>query len=108
MVPTIKVLVTFTKFEEIEPVDEFKTPLSSPTSSGYESPAAATTDFTNSSSSSSWFRRSRSNKDGGSSKSKTLQETTTYLDRKCSRGKFCGKKFSKTTNRLNFVCKYVK
>nr|BAF00937.1 hypothetical protein [Arabidopsis thaliana] len=74
VVPTIKVLVTFTKFEEIEPVDEFKTPLSSPTSSGYESPAAATTDFTNSSSSSSWFRRSRSNKDGGSSKSKTLQD----------------------------------
>lgn len=70
MVPTIKVLVTFTKFEELENVDEFKTPLSSPTASGYESPAAAAaTDFTN-----SWFRRSRSNKDGSSSKSKTLQD----------------------------------
>lgn len=67
MVPTIRVLVTFTKFEELEPADEFKTPPSSPTASGYESPAAAT-DFTNSSS--SWFRRSRSNKD----KSKTLQD----------------------------------
>lgn len=64
-------LVTFTKFEEIEPTDEFKTPLSSPTASGYESPATAS-DFTNSSS--SWFRRSRSNKDGSSSKSKTLQD----------------------------------
>ncbi|KAL1197208.1 hypothetical protein V5N11_012747 [Cardamine amara subsp. amara] len=70
VVPTIKVLVTFTKFEELENVDEFKTPLSSPTASGYESPAAAATDFTNS----SWLRRSRSNKDGSSSKSKTLQD----------------------------------
>ncbi|XP_060212593.1 uncharacterized protein LOC132640147 [Lycium barbarum] len=31
IVPTIRVLVTFTKFEELEPVDEFSTPLSSPT-----------------------------------------------------------------------------
>ncbi|ESQ37252.1 hypothetical protein EUTSA_v10002447mg [Eutrema salsugineum] len=69
VVPTIKVLVTFTKFEELEPA-EFKTPPSSPSASSgyYESPAAAT-DFTN-----SWFRRSRSNKDGSSSKSKTSQE----------------------------------
>ncbi|KAG7583184.1 Ankyrin repeat [Arabidopsis suecica] len=72
VVPTVKVLVKFTKFEEIESVDEFKTPLSSPTASGYESPAVATSDFTNSSS--SWFSRSRSNKDGSSSKSKTLQD----------------------------------
>lgn len=31
IVPTIRVLITFTKFEELQPVDEFSTPLSSPT-----------------------------------------------------------------------------
>ncbi|KAH7691552.1 Ankyrin repeat domain-containing protein 13 [Dioscorea alata] len=31
IVPTIRVLVTFTKFEELQPQDEFATPLSSPT-----------------------------------------------------------------------------
>ncbi|CAH2052856.1 unnamed protein product [Thlaspi arvense] len=75
VVPTIKVLVTFTKFEELEPADEFKTPPSSPTGSssgGYESPATATTDFSNGSA--SWFRKSRANKDGTSSKSKTMQD----------------------------------
>lgn len=71
MVPTIKVLVTFTKFEEVDPADEFKTPPSSPTATcGYESPA----DFTNNASSSSWFRRARSNKDGSSRKSQTMQD----------------------------------
>ncbi|XP_077227581.1 uncharacterized protein LOC143860687 [Tasmannia lanceolata] len=30
IVPTIRVLVTFTKFEELQPMDEFSTPLSSP------------------------------------------------------------------------------
>ncbi|XP_018491212.2 uncharacterized protein LOC108861758 isoform X2 [Raphanus sativus] len=73
VVPTIKVLVTFTKFEEVDPADEFKTPPSSPTSSssGYESPAEST----NASSSSSWFRRARSKKDDGSCrKSQTLQD----------------------------------
>ncbi|XP_042514069.1 ankyrin repeat domain-containing protein 13C-like [Macadamia integrifolia] len=30
IVPTIRVLITFTKFEELQPVDEFSTPLSSP------------------------------------------------------------------------------
>ncbi|KAK6915333.1 Ankyrin repeat domain-containing protein 13 [Dillenia turbinata] len=30
IVPTIRVLVTFTKFEELQPIDEFSTPLSSP------------------------------------------------------------------------------
>lgn len=30
IVPTIRVLVTFTKFEELHPVEEFATPLSSP------------------------------------------------------------------------------
>ncbi|MBA0725134.1 hypothetical protein Golax_021742 [Gossypium laxum] len=49
VVPTIRVLVTFTKFEELQPVDEFSTPLSSPTT-GRESPAVTH------SSGSSWFQ----------------------------------------------------
>lgn len=30
LVPTIRVVITFTKFEELQPVEEFSTPLSSP------------------------------------------------------------------------------
>lgn len=30
IVPTIRVIVTFTKFEELQPIEEFSTPLSSP------------------------------------------------------------------------------
>ncbi|KAK6914250.1 Ankyrin repeat domain-containing protein 13 [Dillenia turbinata] len=47
VVPTIRVLVTFTKFEELQPLDEFATPPSSPT--GRESPSMVQ-------SSSSWFQ----------------------------------------------------
>lgn len=50
VVPTIRVLVTFTKFEELQPLDEFATPPSSPTASGRESPSGAQP------SSSSWFQ----------------------------------------------------
>lgn len=50
VVPTIRVLVTFTKFEELQPLDEFSTPPSSPSASGRESPAVTH------SSSSSWFQ----------------------------------------------------
>ncbi|KAM7256281.1 hypothetical protein ACFE04_012022 [Oxalis oulophora] len=50
VVPTIRVIVTFTKFEELEPIDEFATPPSSP-NAGRESPAVA-----QSSSNSSWFQ----------------------------------------------------
>ncbi|KAL2485440.1 Ankyrin repeat family protein [Abeliophyllum distichum] len=50
VVPTIKVLVTFTKFEELQPLDEFSTPPSSPTAAGRESPTVMNP------SSSSWFR----------------------------------------------------
>ncbi|KAJ4969220.1 hypothetical protein NE237_015921 [Protea cynaroides] len=50
LVPTIRVLVTFTKFEELQQPDEFCTPPSSPHSSGRESPAAMQP------SSSSWFQ----------------------------------------------------
>ncbi|GLT52303.1 hypothetical protein SLA2020_256510 [Shorea laevis] len=49
VVPTIRVLVTFTKFEELQPEEEFATPPSSPTA-GRESPAVTH------SSSSSWFQ----------------------------------------------------
>ncbi|KAA3480610.1 ankyrin repeat domain-containing protein 13C-like isoform X2 [Gossypium australe] len=49
VVPTIRVLVTFTKFEELQPVDEFSTPPSRPTT-GCESPAVTH------SSGSSWFQ----------------------------------------------------
>ncbi|OIT07953.1 PREDICTED: ankyrin repeat domain-containing protein 13C-like [Nicotiana attenuata] len=50
VVPTIRVLVTFTKFEELQPLDEFSTPPSSPTPSGKESPPEQQP------SSSSWFQ----------------------------------------------------
>ncbi|CAI9776958.1 unnamed protein product [Fraxinus pennsylvanica] len=50
VIPTVKVLVTFTKFEELQPLDEFITPPSSPTNGGGESPAVM------GSSSSSWFQ----------------------------------------------------
>ncbi|KAL2506468.1 Ankyrin repeat family protein [Abeliophyllum distichum] len=50
VIPTVKVLVTFTKFEELQPLDEFLTPPSSPTNGGGESPAVMQ------SSSSSWFQ----------------------------------------------------
>ncbi|KAL2932833.1 Ankyrin repeat domain-containing protein 13B [Bienertia sinuspersici] len=58
VVPTVRVLVTFTKFEELQPIEEFSTPPSSPTSSSYETPPVATSSSSSSSSSSnsSWFR----------------------------------------------------
>ncbi|CAI0436764.1 unnamed protein product [Linum tenue] len=53
VVPTIRVLVTFTKFEELQPLEEFATPPSSPCPAlgGRESPG-----MTQSASSSSWFQ----------------------------------------------------
>ncbi|CAA3023772.1 ankyrin repeat domain-containing 13C-like [Olea europaea subsp. europaea] len=50
VVPTIKVLVTFSRFEELQPLDEFSTPPSSPTAAGRESPSVLNP------SNSSWFR----------------------------------------------------
>lgn len=77
VIPTVRVLVTFTKFEELQPVEEFSTPPSSPTassSSSYETPPVTA----NSSSSSSWFRwmkapyhRSTSTSDSSSSNNRT-------------------------------------
>lgn len=49
VIPTIRVLVTFTKFEELQPLDEFITPPSSPTATDHNLPATT-------SSSSSWFQ----------------------------------------------------
>ncbi|XP_031121311.1 ankyrin repeat domain-containing protein 13C-like [Ipomoea triloba] len=49
VVPTIRVLVTFTKFEELQPLDEFQTPPSSPTAPGMESPTVVQP-------STSWFQ----------------------------------------------------
>lgn len=49
VVPTIRVIVTFTKFEELQPSEEFSTPPSSPTRS--KSPAVVTQ-----STSSSWIQ----------------------------------------------------
>ncbi|KAA8527948.1 hypothetical protein F0562_035183 [Nyssa sinensis] len=75
VVPTIRVLVTFTKFEELQPVDEFSTPPSSPTIAGRESPAMMQ------SSSSSWFQwitapyhRPSSSNAGSSRKIENIQD----------------------------------
>ncbi|KAF5738518.1 ankyrin repeat domain-containing protein 13C-A-like [Tripterygium wilfordii] len=77
VVPTIRVLVTFTKFEELQPVDEFSTPPSSPTAVGRESPAVTQQP----SSSSSWFQwikapyhRPSSSGNGSSSKIDNIQD----------------------------------
>eukprot|EP00268_Persea_americana_P067904 TRINITY_DN9398_c0_g1_i1.p1 TRINITY_DN9398_c0_g1~~TRINITY_DN9398_c0_g1_i1.p1 ORF type:complete len:151 (-),score=26.95 TRINITY_DN9398_c0_g1_i1:395-847(-) len=76
VVPTIRVLVTFTKFEELQPLDEFCTPPSSPSYShpvGRESPAPQPT--------SSWlqwikapYRQSSSMISGPSSRVEDIQD----------------------------------
>ncbi|XP_016453621.1 uncharacterized protein LOC107777962 [Nicotiana tabacum] len=63
IVPTIRVLVTFTKFEELEPVDEFSTPLSSPTN--FQDAKSKESDG-----STSWISWMRGNRDELSSDSK--------------------------------------
>ena len=55
IVPTIRVLVTFTKFEELQPAEEFSTPLSSPA----HFQDAKSKDLEGSSSWISWIRGSR-------------------------------------------------
>ncbi|XP_052208474.1 uncharacterized protein LOC127812168 [Diospyros lotus] len=76
VVPTIRVLVTFTKFEELQPLDEFLTPPSSPTAAGQESSSVMQW------SSSSWFRwikspyqRPNSSTGGSSSRVENVQDT---------------------------------
>lgn len=73
VVPTIRVLVTFTKFEELQPLDEFATPPSSPT--GRESPVVT------SSSTTSWlqwikapYHRPSSSFGGSSSRIENVQD----------------------------------
>ncbi|XP_030549589.1 ankyrin repeat domain-containing protein 13C-B [Rhodamnia argentea] len=73
VVPTIRVLVTFTKFEELQPLDEFATPPSSPT--GQESPAVTSTSTT------SWlqwikapYHRPSSSFGGSSSRIENVQD----------------------------------
>ncbi|KAG7018848.1 Ankyrin repeat domain-containing protein 13B, partial [Cucurbita argyrosperma subsp. argyrosperma] len=77
VVPTIRVIVTFTKYEELQPVDEFATPPSSPTAAaaGRESPSATNA------SSSSWFQwikapyqRTSSSSSVSSSRIETLED----------------------------------
>lgn len=60
VVPTIRVIVTFTKFEGLEPLDEFQTPPSSPTSDDFEESTEDTVITQPSSSNSSWFRWKKS------------------------------------------------
>ncbi|XP_061361823.1 uncharacterized protein LOC133305582 [Gastrolobium bilobum] len=54
VVSSVRVLVTFTKFEELQQVDEFESAPSSPTGAGQEYPEVAQS--SSSSSSSSWFQ----------------------------------------------------
>ncbi|XP_072993515.1 uncharacterized protein [Typha latifolia] len=56
IVPTIRVLITFTKFEELQPSDEFATPVSSPTH--FQEIKAKETDASVSGSWYSWVRGS--------------------------------------------------
>ncbi|XP_047319231.1 ankyrin repeat domain-containing protein 13C-A-like [Impatiens glandulifera] len=77
VVPTIKVLVTFTKFEELQPIeDEFTTPPSSPSGSGHGSSPTLVH-----SSGSSWFQwikapyhRTTSSTGGSSNRIETTQD----------------------------------
>ncbi|XP_077250762.1 uncharacterized protein LOC143890096 [Tasmannia lanceolata] len=57
LVPTIRVLVTFTKFEELHPMDEFSTPLSSP--AHFQDSKAKESEVSSSASWISWMRGSR-------------------------------------------------
>ncbi|KAL7145140.1 hypothetical protein ABFS83_07G059700 [Erythranthe nasuta] len=74
VVPTIRVMVTFTKFEELQPLDEFSTPPSSPTAYSKDSPLIQ-------SSTSSWFQwikapyqRTGSSSNGSSSRIENIQD----------------------------------
>lgn len=69
VIPTIRVMVTFTKFEELQPLDDFLTPPSTPLPSGREIPMPVQS----LSSSSSWFPWM-----------KTLHHRTTSSNGSCS------------------------
>ncbi|XP_073011873.1 uncharacterized protein [Typha latifolia] len=70
VVPTIRVLVTFTKFEELQPADEFATPLSSPTH--FQDSKAKDTEATNSWY--SWVRGSRGAQSSDSSDDRSWKD----------------------------------
>ncbi|KAM7280749.1 hypothetical protein ACFE04_007883 [Oxalis oulophora] len=84
VVPTVKVVITFTKFVELEPIEQFYTPLSSPrllsrNSSGDEKNSDDTHvsffSWSSSSTGSSWLRRN--NSQSSSSGSKQQQQSST-------------------------------
>lgn len=72
MVPTVRVVITFTKFVELQPVETFYTPLSSPgqfvnAKGGEEESTSGSDDSGYFSFSSSWLRGSSRHQQGGSS-----------------------------------------
>ncbi|CAK9146856.1 unnamed protein product [Ilex paraguariensis] len=67
VVPTVRVVITFTKFVELQPIEQFYTPLSSPRHFGHGRGGEDETDtsyfsLSSASSSSSWLSRSSSRK----------------------------------------------
>ncbi|KAE8677577.1 chalcone synthase 1-like [Hibiscus syriacus] len=100
VVPTIRVLVTFTKFEELQPLDEFLTPPSSP-SAPQESPAVTQA------SGSSWFQwiktpyQRPSSSNNGDNKPENLQDPFaippdyTWITAEAKKKKMQGKSKSK-------------
>ncbi|VFQ99367.1 unnamed protein product [Cuscuta campestris] len=68
IVPTIRVLVTFTKFEELQPVEEFSTPVSSPTHFHDPKPESSNSSWI------SWMRGSHGSADIESRKSLIQEE----------------------------------
>ncbi|XP_031502345.1 uncharacterized protein LOC116265686 [Nymphaea colorata] len=75
IVPTIRVLVTFTKFEELQPLEEFSTPLSSP---AYFQDSK-TKDLEPSSSWISWMRGSRPNSTSASTECQSRDDVDPFL-----------------------------
>lgn len=75
IVPTIRVLVTFTKFEELQPVEEFSTPLSSP--AHFQDSKSKETE--GSSSWISWMRGSRGGQSSDSDSHRYKDEIDPFL-----------------------------
>lgn len=87
VVPTVRVVITFTKFVELQPVEQFYTPLSSPRHFFYGGRSQSEEDHksqshysslpsssSSSSSSSTWLRRSYSQSGGSASKQQQQQQ----------------------------------
>lgn len=75
IVPTIRVLVTFTKFEELQPAEEFSTPLSSP--AHFQDSKSKETE--GSSSWISWMRGSRGGQSSDSDSHRYKDEIDPFL-----------------------------